>query len=86
MVNVAKYPLNFKSALNLQHINKYLRYSFLEMRITVFLWKTMGKDLSISLDFENASTAVKCSNSIQGSFNNDRSRCIPGAVFFALER
>jgi len=41
----------------------------------------MGKNLSISLDFENASTAVKCSNSIQGSFNNDRSRVTPGAVF-----
>lgn len=78
----AKLLPKFKSAANPQNINKPKCYRFFENENQLFSCGiTVGKKLSINLDFENASTAVKCSNSIQGSFNNDRPGCMPWAVF-----
>jgi len=77
----AKILLKFKSAVNSQRINKFCIYSFFENDNQLFSCGiTVGKSLSINLDFENAFTAVKCSNSIQGSFNNNRPGCMPWAV------
>ena len=78
----ANLPPKFKAACFTQNINKVNSYSFFENENqTISYGITMGKSLSRELDIENASSAAKSSNSVQDSFNNDRPRCIPGAVF-----